>query len=163
MQSKHAEQRKEIYISKNGKSLIFVEKQTNLYYLRAKVVNEVSVANYTTDDVNAMIKDETKYINEKILTFHFQTMNINDAHHKYGHHGEARLRGIAKIKGSRLVGNLTECDACGVIKAKVASIPHTIDHVKKASDIGERLFVDISGPFQFTTTKWHRDVRNKLY
>ena len=90
-----------------------MEKQTNLYYLRAKVVNEIIVANYTMDDINAMIKDETKYINEKNVTFVFQTMNINDAHHKYRHHGEARLRRMANIKGLRLAENLTECDACG--------------------------------------------------
>ena len=41
-----------------------------------------------------------------------------------------------------LVGKLLPCDACGEIKAKAAPITRTSDEVKKAKDVGERLFID---------------------
>ena len=91
------------------------------------------------------------------------TLNINVAHHQWGHHGEARLRGMASSRGMRLVGKLKECDACGAVKAKAASIPKSTNSDKKAKDIGERLFVDITGPFPLTATRWHKAIRNKLY
>ena len=80
-------------MTKNDKSLILVEKQTNLYYSKAKVVNELILSNYTTNDNPSMINGIKT---EKEPTF--QTMNINEAHHKWGHRGEARLREMAKTK-----------------------------------------------------------------
>ena len=37
------------------------------------------------------------------------------------------------------------------------------DPLKKASAVGERLFVDITGPFPLTATHWHKATRNKLF
>ena len=92
------------------------------------------------------------------------TLNINVAHHKWGHHGEVRLRGMASSRGMQLVGKLKECDAYGAIKTKAAPIPKSTDSDKKeAKDIGERLSVDITGPFPLTATRWHKPIRNKLY
>ena len=94
------------------------------------------------------------------------TLNINVAHHKWGHHaGEARLQGMASSRGILLVGTLKECDVCGtVITRKAAPIPKSTDSDKKVKDIGERLFVDmITGPFPLTAMRWHKAIRDKLY
>ena len=89
--------------------------------------------------------------------------SINEAHHKWGHHGEERLRKMAETKGLRLTGKLEECDSCGIVKAKAKPIPKQTDESKKASNVGERQFINITGPFPLTGTKWHRAIRNKLY
>ena len=208
MQSKHVNQNKVIHMSKNGKCLTFIEQKKNLFYLKARVVEEILIANYTTDNITrsvdtAIISDDedsddedtnllAKSTNDTTensgapkktppgnptyativkrnigtipkVSFELQTLNINDAHHKWGHHGEERLRGMAKAKGYRLVGKIKDCDACGAIKAKATPIPHVTDPKKKATDIGERLFVDITGPFPLTATKWHKSISNKLF
>ena len=59
---------------------------------------------------------------------------------------------VAISRGIRLVGKLEECDSCGAVKVKAAPIPKSTDSDKKAKDIGERLFVDITGPFPLTAT-----------
>ena len=60
---------------------------------------------------------------------------------------------MARAKGSRLVGKLKECDACGAVKAKAAPIPKSTDSNKKSKDAGEQLFVDAAGPIPLTATK----------
>ena len=91
------------------------------------------------------------------------TMSYSDAHHKWGHHGEERLRKMAKLKGLRLIGKMEPCNACGIVKVKAKPISTVSDINKKATDVGERLFVDITGPFPLTATKWHKATRNKLF
>ena len=70
---------------------------------------------------------------------------------------------MARAKNIRLVEKLLPCNACGAVKAKAALILQTTDESKKAKDVGERLFVDISSPFPLTATKWHKSIRNKLF
>ena len=70
---------------------------------------------------------------------------------------------MASSRGMQLVGKLKECDACEAVKTKAAPIPKSTDSDKKANNIGERLFVDITGPFLLTATKWHKAIHNKLY
>ena len=88
--------------------------------------------------------------------------HINSAHHKWGHHGKIRLQGVAKAKCIRLVGKLKCCDACGAVKVKVTHIPKSTSSDKEAKYVGERLFIDITGPFPLIATKWNKDVHNKL-
>ena len=80
-------------------------------------------------------------------------MNMNHTHHKWGDHGEVYLRGMVRVKVIRLVGKLKECDACGAVKAKAAPITKSMESDKKSKDVGEKLFVDIMGPFPLTVTK----------
>ena len=63
----------------------------------------------------------------------------------------------------RLVRKLIPCDACGVINAKAVTIPRDSYEGKKVKDIGERIFVDMSGVFLLTETKWNKCMRNKLH
>ena len=64
---------------------------------------------------------------------------MNEAHDKWGHFGEARLRKMATLKGLRLVGNFTACDACGLIKTKASPIAKSSSDEKKAKEVGECL------------------------
>ena len=148
-----------IYMDKNGSRLTFVEKKKNLFYLTAKVTQEVLIANYTTDPQKKTISFKEDLVSEPKLP----AMKYSDAHHKWGHHGEERLRKMAKTKGLRLIGKMEPCDACGIVKVKAKPISTTSDPSKKATDVGERLFVDITGPFPLTATKWHKATRNKLF
>ena len=94
----------------------------------------------------------------KLLPF-----SMNDAHDRWGHFGEARLRKMATLKGLRLVGKLTACDACGLIKTKASPIAKSSPDEKKSKEVGERLYVDITGPFPLTGGKWHKSIRNKMF
>jgi hypothetical protein len=88
---------------------------------------------------------------------------MNEAHNKWGHFGEMTLRKMATLKGLRLVGNFTACDACGLIKTKASPIAKSSPDEKKAKEVGERLYVDITGPFPLTGGKWHKSIRNKMF
>ena len=88
---------------------------------------------------------------------------MNEAHDKWGHFGEKRLRKMATLKGFRLVGKITACDACGLVKTKASPIAKSSPDEKKAKEVGERLYVDITGPFPLTGGKWHKSIRNKMF
>ena len=198
MKSGQNKTHKFIYMDKNGSRLTFVEKKKNLFYLTARVTQEVLIANYTTDPQKEMhpsppmvsddddsdddmpeldrrtddddssddeSEDEVEVVKrfpiarkktvvtqppiarKKTISFKealvsepkLPAMKYNDAHHKWGHHGEERLRKMAKTKGVRLTGTMDPCDACGIVKVKAKPISTTSDPNKKATDVGERL------------------------
>ena len=70
---------------------------------------------------------------------------------------------MASVKGIQLNRKATICDACGIIKSKAKPISKTSTSENKAKDIGDRVFVDITGPFPLTHTKWHKHTNNKLF
>jgi hypothetical protein len=62
-----------------------------------------------------------------------------------GHKGEALLRKTCKRLGVELTGALKPCEGCGCAKAKAKAVSKTT--TTKATEPGERLFLDTSGPF----------------
>ena len=68
------------------------------------------------------------------------------AHDQWGHHNKKRDKLFAKILGYELVGEDVHCDACGVAKAKRASVSKTTS--TRATRPGERFFADTTGPFE---------------
>ena len=70
---------------------------------------------------------------------------------------------MVKLKGLQLIGKMEPCNTCGIVKVKVQPIPTVSDINKKATDVGERLFVDITGPFPLTATTWHEATCIKLF
>ena len=75
-----------------------------------------------------------------------RTLDINTAHDIYGHIEEAALRTTLKSLNVELTGKLLLCEGCALAKAKarkVSKMSHT-----KAEHAGERLYVDISGPYK---------------
>jgi hypothetical protein len=72
-------------------------------------------------------------------------MNINEAHHRFGHVSKGVLEATAKVIGMTLVGTLEVCGSCVMAKAKAKPIAKfTNTH---ANSPGERLFIDTSGPY----------------
>jgi hypothetical protein len=73
------------------------------------------------------------------------TMDMQDAHEKFGHHNVRRCKEMAEVLGVRLVGENIKCDACSMVNAKQRAVSKTTN--TKATRVGERLFLDASGPF----------------
>jgi hypothetical protein len=74
------------------------------------------------------------------------TMNINEAHGKFGHVSEQALRATLQTINVQPTGTLRSCDACAMAKAKATKVSKISS--KRATIPGERLFVDISGPYK---------------
>jgi len=72
-------------------------------------------------------------------------MKICEAHDKFGHHNIRRCKEMAKVLEVQLIGDDLKCDACALINSKQRAVSKTTH--KKASRIGEQLFIDASGPF----------------
>lgn len=87
-------------------------------------------------------------------------MNINEARRLIGHCDETRVREFAKQQNWKLTGDRRPCEACIQAKARVAKSTTT-----RADNNGERLFVDISGPYASSAGKnkyWVAVVDGKL-
>ena len=50
-----------------------------------------------------------------------------------------------------------------MVKTKAKPISAMLDPSKKVTESVERLFVDITGPFPLTTTKWYTSTQHKLF
>ena len=72
-------------------------------------------------------------------------MDINVAHDKFGHIGDKHLRKTLQGFGVEVTGTSSRCEACALSKAK-HKVVRKVTQVK-ATRPGERLFVDIGGPF----------------
>ena len=78
--------------------------------------------------------------------------DINKTHDQWGHHGERRLKEMTRLLGYKLTGKQQPCDACGIAKATRARVSNTTNI--QATEPGERLFVDTTGPFPNVTPKY---------
>ena len=127
-----------------------------LYYLKAirstKLPPNFIVLNSPTSEINTIgvdtvaldIQDDEATGDTRKLT----ELDINIAHRQWGHCCERQLRQIAKDIGYKLTGHLGECNGCGLVKAKAATVPRTTK--RKATKVGERLFIDTTGPLPHT-------------
>jgi hypothetical protein len=75
-------------------------------------------------------------------------MDITTAHNRLAHTSESILWETMKEYGIKLTGKLNACDECLQIKAKAKGVPKATKTV--ASEPGERLYVDTSGPYDNT-------------
>jgi hypothetical protein len=80
-----------------------------------------------------------------------ERININVLHEFLNHVGEAQVRATAKGWGLSVTGQLDTCTGCARGKARQANTNKVSD--KQAEHPGERLFVDLTGPFQESLTK----------
>jgi hypothetical protein len=75
-------------------------------------------------------------------------IDINDAHELYGHVSDGPLKASLLARNYVVVGTKKSCEACAYAKAKAKGVSKT---PKKPADIkGERLYLDISGPYKKT-------------
>ena len=85
-------------------------------------------------------------LSAEVITTKLTSMDINEAHAKYGHIGEAALRATMKSLGIKMTGVMYTCEGCALAKAKAKSVPKIT--MSKATQPGERLCTDISGPYK---------------
>ena len=88
------------------------------------------------------------YNNEERKKPTTREIDINDAHVLYGHASEGPLREILRQRNYVAVGTRRTCEACAYAKAKAKAVGKTTK--LKAQLKGERLFIDISGPYKKT-------------
>ena len=73
------------------------------------------------------------------------TLDINVAHGILGHPDMRCVRAMAGSQGWTLTGAVHPCGSCALAKARAKAVPKTT--LTKAKMPGERLFLDISGPY----------------
>ena len=76
------------------------------------------------------------------------TMDVNTSHEVFGHPCIEHLKMTANMQNITLKGEAKPCYGCMMTKAKAKGVKKSTD--EKATEPGERLFVDISGPFAKT-------------
>ena len=79
------------------------------------------------------------------------TMNINEAHQKFGHVSEDILRRSMRYHGIKVTGELRPCPACSLYKAKARKVEKITSY--PAPKPAYRLYMDRQqGPFQMLLT-----------
>ena len=73
------------------------------------------------------------------------TLDINVAHGLLGHPDTRTVKAMAAQQGWTLTGTVKPCGSCALAKARAKAVPKST--LTKAKDPGERLFLDISGPY----------------
>ena len=138
--------KKKIEVIKDDVKFIFHEGQRkNLCFLTAEVVENKFVGNVMDDNPQHS----------------YAPWPYNDFHNKFGHHGDVNLRLIAQCLGYKLTGKPDNCYTCNLIKAKAKSIPKITKSV--VTKVGERVGLDVTGPFPLTSGINHRPINQKLY
>lgn len=116
-------------LERNGAQMSF-EKHAGMFYFHGLRVIE-SQAN-VVDTANQRAKRP-------------QRLDINEAHDRMGDFGESMLRDTYADAGVTLTGTLKACDGCLRAKAKRKAILKV--SATTATEPGERICVDISGPY----------------
>ena len=132
--------------------------QSGLYYFHGRRDESVHAAtDFSNDPKWENVVDEvdektgvniTTSAKMKML----KTVDINEAHDVCGHKGEALLRKTYKKIGVQLTGTLKPCEGCGFAKAKAKAVSKTT--ATKATQLGERLLLDTTGPFTPTLNRY---------
>ena len=107
-----------------------------LYYLRA-----LRTTTTKTDVAMFLMQKQTV-----MFTARRTPLDINTAHDIYGHIGEAALRTTLLSLNVELTGKLLSCESCALAKAKAKKVSKI--STTKATYAGERLYLDISGPYK---------------
>ena len=126
-----------LVVKKAGKNLTFDLKNEDgkyLYYLELE--------SQEAHDIE--VEKEDKNMDKKFV----RKMDINVAH-GYCHSCESVLRKNYAREGIELVGELRACEGCNLAKGKAKNINKS--STKIATMIGERIYVDTSGPFEVSS------------
>lgn len=130
------------------------EAEVNMFYLKVKRIKH---------------KAEQVYELTKM-----QMMDINKVHEKCGHMSESVLKRVMANFGIQLTRNLEACDRCMKAKVHAKAVLKVLRTV--ATEPGERLYLDITGPFppsvggniydvkivdQFSCKTWGAKVKKK--
>ena len=166
----HTKDKDTISLVKDDSRLIFHRNDGNLFSLRSKLLNR--------QEIYLGIKEENLYPKEnewtrveekhpKVLattSSEYMLKDINDFHDQYGHKSERVLLKTAEANKVELTGTLKRCDACAIVKVKRTPVKHSTDAV--SNHVGERMYLDISGPFHIRKTlddPYKTEERGNLY
>jgi Reverse transcriptase (RNA-dependent DNA polymerase)/gag-polypeptide of LTR copia-type/Zinc knuckle len=119
---------------------------THLYYLDAAVLTgEVPSTEVYSVEPTKIGKEPSATSPKKL------EIDINDAHELYGHLNYGVLKPLLLNRGYVIYQgghNKKSCEACAYSKAKAKGVSKTSSN--KAVQKGERLFMDISGPYKMS-------------
>jgi hypothetical protein len=114
---------------------------------------------YYLDGERALMHKEEKVLSHELAPIYTYSVDVNTAHSLLGHPDTRTVRNMARFLKWKLTGDLLPCGSCALAKAKAKSVPKSTQ--TRATKPGERLFLDISGPFNETLKKnkfWLRIV-----
>jgi hypothetical protein len=166
----HTKDKDTISLVKDGSRLIFHRNDGNLFSLRSKLLKG--------QEIYLGIKEENLYPKEnewtrvkekhpKVLATtsdEYMLKDINDFHDQYGHKSERVLLKTAEANKVELTGTLKKCDSCAIVKVKRTPVKHSTDAI--STYVGERMYLDISGPFNIRKTlddPYKTEERGNLY
>ena len=125
---------------------VMMDESSTLYHLKAQVLGyqDLKKAESPASQVYAAATGGP--------TAKDKPINIHDAHELYGHLNYGILRPMLKNRGYVVVNDDRRyaCEACAYAKAKAKSVAKATN--TKACVKGERLFLDISGPYKMALT-----------
>ena len=137
-----------LYIENPSGKVIKVVKDsdTSLFHLKASMAarQEVHPTLIETEHESKITTKEKEGAAKTLI-------DINDAHELYGHIDHGILRKVLESRGYSVIQNgfnRKQCEACAYAKAKAKRVGKTTE--VKATERGERLFLDISGPYKMS-------------
>jgi transposase InsO family protein len=134
-----------------GKITVQREEDTCLYYLDSSVVGREEAQVYATlieNDEEQKKKPDDAEDKNKNKKEKKKEIDINDAHELYGHVSNGVLKPLLTTRGYVVVNTKKRCEACAFAKARAKGVSKTTS--MKAHEKGERLFLDISGPYKMS-------------
>jgi len=136
----------------NGKILLFSRNSKDqLYYMQAELYDKSPRVMATGEEPGGVgLKKAPQKANgkDKGWITKLKPINVNKAHALLDHPGEKALQLTAKQFGWKLTGAPKVCEAC--IKAKATAKGTAKTTKKVATKPGERLHLDLSGPYKET-------------
>jgi hypothetical protein len=130
-------------LERNGATMHLPRLQNMYYFVGHRLLEEVNnnaAVTKAPNDGDGDNDDKTADKRKKPPS----SIDINEAHDKMGHFGEAMLRKTYKDMGMKLSGTLKPCDGCLRAKAQRKAISKVSS--SKATAPGGRLCIDIVGP-----------------
>ncbi len=138
----------------HGNKILIKQQQQPLFYLKARKVTP-GTRNHEAFQVSNKIasnnKEDCNKVKARYPSKAKRVIDINNAHELYGHVSKGPLRASLIERNYVIVGNRKNCEACAYAKAKAKGVLKT--PVKPAELKGERLSLDISGPYKKTVKR----------
>jgi len=141
--------------------IVIQKAKDGMFYLDTQRINKRLAVNATEieEDQDALHvippDDEDKSVEEQVQVepkvkqkkrVRFQECrDINELHDQMGHVSEQIIRRTMNHLGIGVAGKLKPCEACAIHKAKQKPVKKATSI--RAEKVGERIFMDISGPF----------------
>ena len=135
----------------SDQKMVFEKGDDGLFYMEVELVDDAAqvaeVAEVSDDDDDENVSVEAPDAKPKAD----ERVDINRAHELCDHPGETALREQAKAFKWKLTGTLRACDHCSKSKATAKAVPSV--STETTDKPGERLHLDLSGPYKMTRGK----------